>query len=95
MEVYRDFGVHNMFASSLILEHAKDDERFSRTKLYKEGKHYPRPMRCVNTKYISFVVRSCDVLVFDVRLVLPPLVVGWLARGAWSVGVGGLSGRRR
>eukprot|EP00903_Cladosiphon_okamuranus_P014125 g13127.t1 len=44
MEVYRDFGLHSMFASSLILEHAKEDERFSHEKLYKEGKHYPRPM---------------------------------------------------
>lgn len=45
MEVYRDFGVHNMFASSLIQQHAAEDERFSHEKLYKEGKHYPRPMR--------------------------------------------------
>lgn len=45
MEVYQDFGLHSMFASSLILQHTRPDERFSHEKLYKEGKHYPRPMR--------------------------------------------------
>lgn len=45
MEVYREFGLHSMFSSSLILEHAKQDERFSHEKLYKDGKHYPRPAR--------------------------------------------------
>ena len=47
MEVYRDFGVHNIFASSLVLEHTAGDERFARDILYEAGKHYPRPMKCV------------------------------------------------
>ncbi|CAM9369104.1 unnamed protein product [Ectocarpus sp. 4 AP-2014] len=45
MEAYRDFGVHNIFASSLILEHAAGDERFAHEILYAAGKHYPRPMK--------------------------------------------------
>lgn len=46
MEVYRDFGLHNIFASSLVREHTVGDERFSADELYRAGKHYPRPMRC-------------------------------------------------
>lgn len=45
MEVYRDLGLHSMFASSLVLEHTVGDERFSTDELFRAGKHYPRPMR--------------------------------------------------
>ncbi|CAM9338919.1 unnamed protein product, partial [Hapterophycus canaliculatus] len=45
MEAYREFGLHTMFASSLVLEHTVGDERFSADELYRAGKHYPRPMR--------------------------------------------------
>ncbi|CAM9808128.1 unnamed protein product [Scytosiphon promiscuus] len=45
MEAYRDFGLHSIFASALVLEHTVGDDRFSADELYMGGKHYPRPMR--------------------------------------------------
>lgn len=45
MDAYRKFGLHHLFASVLVPSHACGDARFSRDKLYREGKHYPKPMR--------------------------------------------------
>lgn len=46
MQVYVDFGLHSIFASSLILEHTLGDARFDRDTMYnKTAKHYPFPMR--------------------------------------------------
>lgn len=47
VEVYRDLGLHYMFASSLVLEHTQGDERFSSDVLYRAGKNYPHPMMYV------------------------------------------------
>lgn len=46
MVAYRDFGLHRISPSVLVGKYACNDQVFSRDNLFKDGKHYPHPMRC-------------------------------------------------
>lgn len=45
MSVYRKFGLHRLFMNELIPLYGCKDKRFDRGYLFRDGKHYPRPMR--------------------------------------------------
>ncbi|CAM9369775.1 unnamed protein product [Laminaria digitata] len=44
MQVYREFGLHQISPSTLVPTYTCGDERYARSLLYGAGKHFPRPM---------------------------------------------------
>lgn len=44
MRLYKKFGLHQISPSSLVPEHACGDSWFSRSRLFKDDKHFPHPM---------------------------------------------------